>query len=218
MKRLIAAGFLILVLALSCMKETDYFYEGNNAPLIQIRSIGRAYGDTHREDSMKSSVGSLQYVYKIQDEHPKLVRVFFRSNYNTSEFSHENDSTFIYRSAICGEHQIVLCAQDVYERISRATTSIICFDNMPPVAVLKYKIQGNEILLDGSQSYDRDAKYGGKIKTYQFYLCGDTYLDTVDGKIALGVDINREVSIGLKVYDNENAWDETQQVIIGGGN
>jgi len=143
MKRLIAAGFLILVLALSCMKETDYFYEGNNAPLIQIRSIGRAYGDTHREDSMKSSVGSLQYVYKIQDEHPKLVRVFFRSNYNTSEFSHENDSTFIYRSNICGEHQLVVTAQDAYNNTVSTTANIICFDNLPPVAVIKYKIQGN---------------------------------------------------------------------------
>jgi len=218
MRKLIAEGLSVLALALSCSQDTDYFYENNVAPSIYIHKEGKDYSDVNSIDSMKSSVGFIQYNYKIQDEHPKLVRVFFRSNYNTSEFSHENDSTFIYRSAICGEHQIVLCAQDVYERISRATTSIICFDNMPPVAVLKYKIQGNEILLDGSQSYDRDAKYGGRIKTYQFYLCGDTYRDTIDGKIALGVDINREISIGLKVYDNENAWDETQQVIIGGGN
>jgi len=214
MKIITIKGLLIVALFISCTKEKDYFNENNLAPSIYVKKIGNTLYEKNIVDSMKASIGLVEYNIKIEDEHVDLTKVIFQSNFNTSVFTNINDSTFSYKSNIPGEHQLIIQVTDAYNLTENAIVNIIAFENMPPVAKLKYTIQGDELFLDASESYDSDEKFGGRIKKYLFNVSGDLYPDTT-GKKTLSVDINQEITLKVRVYDNENAWDETQEIRLG---
>jgi hypothetical protein len=208
-------GLLMVALFISCNKEGDYFFENNKAPSVYVKKIGSMLYEKNITDSMKASFGIVEYNIKIDDEHADMVKVGFQSNFNISEFTTLNDSTFSYKSNVPGEHQLVICVTDAYNLSQNAIVNIIAFENIPPVAKLEYTMQGDEIFLDASGSYDGDEKFGGSIEKYLFYVCGDLYPDTTTGKKTFAVDINQEITLKVRVYDNENAWDETQEIKLG---
>jgi len=73
-----------------------------------------------------------------------------------------------------GEYRLSFTISDTYSETESYYMNIVCFDNLPPVAVLKATISGNTLQLDGSESFDRDAIYGGGIRQYLFTISNES--------------------------------------------
>jgi hypothetical protein len=207
-------GLLLVTLLFSCSEQKDYFKENNLSPVISVKKSGSTVYMIEINDSMKASNGVATYLIKIEDETPDQAIKEFHSNFNTSNFDPLNDSIFEYHSNLPGEHQILVTLTDVYGAMATAKINLISFENISPVAMLSYTINGNEITLDASKSYDGDEKFGGGsgIVKYEFCFDGD-WMTSSKSKITQGFDPKPGISIKVKVYDQENAWDEKELTI-----
>ncbi len=104
-----------------------------------------------------------------------------------------------------GEYRLSFSVSDTYSETEVKYVSIICFNNLPPIAVLKTNLVGNRLQMDGSASYDRDAVYGGGITQYFFTI---THENSTVGLYDLGEKWETTLSAGayivhLKVKDGE---------------
>ena len=208
-------GLLLAVLLFSCNSENDYFKESNLPPVVTVKKHG---GTDFIEisDSMKASNGTANYIIKVTDETPEYIVRVYSTNYNTSEFTDINDSLVQYHSNVPGEHQIAINVTDIYGEVATAKINLISFENIHPVAKLKYSINGNEITLDASESYDGDEKFGGGsgVVKYEFSFDGEWLPNPNNrSKITQGFDPHPGIIVRVRVYDQENAWDEVTLTI-----
>ena len=127
------------------------------------------------------------------------------------EMNYAGDITFV--PTLLGSYQLVFSTSDIYGQTHQTQVNITCFENLPPVAVLKTFIEGRTITLDASESYDRDAIYGGGLVEYFFALTDGqgvtrTYSQQ-DPFLRLTLNAG-DYFIYLKVRDNEpqGVWSE----------
>ena len=111
-----------------------------------------------------------------------------------------------------GEYRLSFSVSDTYSETEIKYVSIICFDNLPPIAILKFNAQGNLLKLDGSESYDPDAVYGGGIVQYIFTISNEQGIVWQNNQ---GPKVEHTLAAGsyiahLKVKDNqkEEVWSE----------
>src|SRR5690606_17792682 len=103
---------------------------------------------------------------------------------------------------------------DKFDAVSKAKLNLYVFDNLKPVAQLSYaKLNEYEVEIDVSSSYDRDQKYGGKIKSYHFNINGTSFT-TPQPKVRHVFPQKGTYIVTLFVTDNSNDISETTEIRI----
>jgi len=204
--------FVPIVLAFlvyACDNHKDYFYNIDATPVIQLSGTsletGNAFsGVTSFSDSLKTG-HVYTFNYKILSSLKNSISYTTSSNYSFSI----NNSVIGIKGLLQSANTIYLVATDTYGKIGLDTVNLTIFDNLPPVAILNSSttnLNGSYILtLDGSASYDRDAKYGGHITNYQYTINGTVYTNT-NSSFTCSVNLADTYTVKFQVQDNNGAW------------
>lgn len=88
------------------------------------------------------------------------------------------------------------------------TISLTCFDNLPPVSDIGVQLTNvnmNEIEIDATGCYDRDAVYGGGLIRFQYIIDLDT-TTYPQPKLTTILPNSGTYVIGVRAMDNDSVW------------
>ncbi len=118
------------------------------------------------------------------------------------------DSTITYTAKAEGYNTIFLKLTDPFKHDTIDTLMFFHYVNLPPVAVATVKqelLSSKKMIIDLTQSYDRDAKYGGYIKQWYYKVIGTSINAwTLEPKYQQYMSESRIYTCIVKVLDNEN--------------
>lgn len=164
----------------------------------------------------------------ITDPEGNLKEVFFKissgsgkvfsNGFNTKRELSVNTSlgtdeiySFNYRPEQLGYHEIQIFAQDQLDEFDTLTIQLTVFENLPPVASLSVKptrvVSRYEYTIDGTDSYDKDAKFGGEIVLYRFSI-NSQEIDLKKPKFPYVFGGEQIVNISLRVQDSNGQWSD----------
>lgn len=115
---------------------------------------------------------------------------------------------------------------DRFKKEANLTFRIVLFKNISPVAMVSATrvgaIQALEYQIDGSQSFDRDAKFGGRVIRWNYTIEGNTkngsFIQKLEGlstpKIGYIFPEEGRYSITVTVMDNNGTLSEAQKVEV----
>lgn len=116
--------------------------------------------------------------------------------------------TVEWKPSLLGTTLLSFQLRDTEQRIRETSVQVTAFDNLPPQAVLKVEklaqLNTLEYLIDASYSYDRDAKFGGGIVSYNYTIDGKTFV-TDRPSINWIFETHGSHTIGVKVSDADGA-------------
>lgn len=119
-----------------------------------------------------------------------------------------------------GTNLIMFSLKDEFDKITSLEYKVYAFENLPPVAVFsktnvvsKAILSPYEYTIDASNSFDKDARYGGYIKSYDYYIN--------DVKIATSASSKRDwifsgsgnYNIKIVVTDNDGSTSSASDII-----
>lgn len=204
----------------SCSDRYKALAELDKEP--EIRFVKDAATYSYLKDSCKffpNSYYNLQV--SIRDTNQNLQKLEFESIPNDSklyvghvEYTHSIPIDYplfhinILPSKIGTEHY-TFTLTDRFNKTDVAELDLVTFANLPPVALFDVnEIRQNDPLeyeLDGSASFDSDAKFGGKIVEYKWIINNADSISSLAPKIRYIFPQQGLFKIDLKVKDNEGA-------------
>lgn len=219
--------FSVFVAMNSCDTTEEYYLETNSAPEITFTFLDNSI-DVYQDSTKVSGVDFAGYQQNVTvfDINNNIKDVTFRVSSGqglviNNGFVQRNDLLssernqdiyeFIYYPDEVGFHEVKIFATDYLNGVDTVVIRLTAFDNLAPKSVLKVRpsrVLGDyEYILDASESFDGDAKYGGDIIRYKFFV-NNTPIETDESSIRYifgGRDI---VILGLQVLDNNYVWGE----------
>ncbi|MEQ8552106.1 MAG: hypothetical protein RIC06_10455 [Cyclobacteriaceae bacterium] len=214
----ISMTFCILVALSSCLR-IDQIEQINSQPIILIngqKSLIR--------DSMKLTNDGRQYPVEITVEDPDFNQksisfeilsgqgYVFQNGISINEIQldkYEN-LRLSYSPNRTGTHILSFNAVDAFDQSSSNNLEVFVFDNFLPIAqfeLVKPEVQHDplEYQIDTSNSYDPDAKFGGRITSYEYSFLGKI---VEISKSSIGIIFPKPgiYDIGLRVKDNNEEW------------
>lgn len=182
--------FLLILMGVSCSDRYEYFDKVNRPP--SIRFVKESDSTTDLTDSIKISRFPY-YPIKLEltDSTSEIASLRFKVMRGKGQLFYKNSAlkshnlnaqnsliTLKWVPADSGLHELAFTATDRFEKSQTATLRLLCFTNLPPVARLKVlplkEESPLEFLLDASNSYDEDKKWGGHIVSYCIRINGVT--------------------------------------------
>ena len=211
MKNLIYIVFIAIALA-SCDSSEDMFKDTDKAPIVNIKGDRHTSFGKHQNDSLKLIKLYYYLEYKVEDEENIELEVQIDSIFR---YEIKNDK-IILGATKTGSSNIYITATDSWGKQDKVTFNLTCFNNLTPVATLKVEPLTNarEYKLDASASYDMDAKYGGKINLYRFYVNDKEIEKTYHSDMSYTFPKNGEYKVGVQVKDNNDEWSRLIQKTI----
>jgi hypothetical protein len=199
----------------SCDNREDYFIDVNKAPTLSLFKNGVALeGNTH-SDSLKIGVPlSLQYF--IQDEEKIILQVSQEQPKSTFEVGPELIS---FTGATEGQNIFSLSAKDSFNEEAKLSLTFTVFRNIAPVAQFAVKKIGvsspYEYEVDASASYDKDARFSGKITEYEYTLANYKFSSPLS-KVRYVFGSAGQKQIRVRVKDNSGDWSSqvSQYVVL----
>jgi hypothetical protein len=189
----------------SCDNREDYFIDVNKAPSLTLVKNGVALEGNALSDSLKIGVPlSLQYF--IQDEEKILLQVFQEQPKSTFEVSTELIS---FTGQAEGQNIFSLTARDSFGQEAKFSITFTVFRNIAPVAQFAIKKIGvsspYEYEVDASASYDKDARFSGKITEYEYTLANYKFSSPLS-KVRYVFGSAGQKQIRVRVKDNSGDW------------
>jgi hypothetical protein len=189
----------------SCDSREDYFIDVNKAPTISLVRNGVALEGNTLSDSLKIGVPiSLQYF--IQDEEKIILQVSQEQQRSTFEVGNELIS---FIGVAEGQDQVTLMAKDSFNEEAKFSITFTVFRNIAPVALFSVKKIGvsspYEYEVDASASYDKDARFNGKIVEYEYTLANYKFSTTLS-KVRYVFGSAGQKQIRVRVKDNSGDW------------
>lgn len=218
--RYLTICLLVIISLGSCNNREDYF---GQIATISLKKTGTTELVSYLKDSIK---GANAYVcsYVISSGEAIIPQGHFKSG--TGTISPPSNGTFVITPAL-GENIVEFTIKDKTGHTSTAELALTAFENLPPVAVLQLVPYASGVYkFSGKQSYDRDAKYGGKIVYYKFSLVESTsgginnqYDSTQTDTMRYTFSSDKKsYTISLKVKDNSNKWSDLTTKTLNIGN
>lgn len=163
--------------------------------------------------------------YKLEDESNTLVTEVINNNIGVFKLDDINlndieglpngQKTLTFTSSNLGTHQLGIKVLDNYNQFNEVSFDLTIFYNLLPKAnftVVKNNInQQYQYLIDGSNSFDQDAKYGGGILQYQLIVNTDT-LTSNNPMFDYYFANSGTYTIGMRILDNDEKWGEIKQI------
>ncbi|MDP4272675.1 MAG: hypothetical protein Q8907_00160 [Bacteroidota bacterium] len=198
----ILGAFLLLS---SCEKWDDYYYNMDTPPGLTLYKDGLLYTDSI--DSIKVNT-ILTLTYKITSERAQRLQISSSGHLDTLVFL--DDHTLTFKGLSAGICQITCSVKDAYLKSEERRLNFIIFDNLPPVASFTYipisNLSSHEIEFDASSSYDKDARFGGKVVEYDFTMDNTVNFQTTNGVVDFSFNSAGTKQVKLRVKDNDNTW------------
>lgn len=205
---------LLSIFLFSCEKWDDYYKEQDVTPKLLLYKNNVLYNDTI--DSIKVNT-SLLITCKVL--HRENLQVSINSTNTKDSISLKNDTIRVkgISEGICS---IECQVKDSYSKIDSKQLKFCIFKNLPPVASFSYAMIKNltkyEVEIDASKSFDRDARFGGKIINYDFTLDNAVNMVTKTAVIHFPFNASGTKQVKLRVQDNDGTWSEyiTQNISV----
>lgn len=190
----------------SCNETYDPFEGDNRAPEIRTRSPYQSQYSFFTEDSVK-----IGHTYELQVSIEDEGRVEVSTHCTNPDWTSAYDGeTFSVTPSGGGETDIIVRATDVYLESISARIHIVCFDNIAPVAKASCDVIAiltpYERMINASESFDPDQKYGGGIEAYEFTIGGIQTAINDDGYIYHVFPESGKYRIKVRVRDNDGVW------------
>jgi hypothetical protein len=189
----------------SCDNRKDYFIEVNKAPTLTLVKNGVELMGNTLSDSLKiGEPFSLHYF--ISDEEKIRIQVTQVQQQSTVDIGSELIS---FTGVTEGQDQVTLMAKDSFNEEAKFSISFTVFRNIAPVALFTVKKIGvsspYEYEVDASASYDKDARFNGKITEYEYTLANYKFSSTLS-KIRYVFGSAGQKQIRVRVKDNNGDW------------
>jgi hypothetical protein len=189
----------------SCDNREDYFIEVNKAPSLTLVKSGITLEGNAFSDSLKIGVPlSLQYF--IQDEEKIILQVSQEQPKSIFEIGTEYIS---FKGETEGQNVFSLSAKDSFNEEVRFSITFTVFRNIAPVAQFTVKKIGisspYEYEVDASTSYDKDARFNGKIIEYEYTLSNYKFSSPLN-KVRYVFGSPGQKLIRVRVRDNNGDW------------
>ena len=189
----------------SCDSREDYFIDVNKAPTLSLVRNGVALEGNTLSDSLKIGVPiSLQYF--IQDEEKIILQVSQEQQRSTFEIVNEVIS---FIGVAEGQDQVTLTAKDSFGQEAKFSITFTVFRNIAPIASFTVKKIGvsspYEYEVDASASYDKDARFNGKIVEYEYTLANYKFSSPLS-KVRYVFGSSGQKQIRVRVKDNSGEW------------
>ncbi|MCW3788375.1 hypothetical protein [Plebeiibacterium sediminum] len=200
MKNSILQLAMLLVVLCSCTRTEDYFSDYNQDPVLTINN-----DIDFVNDSVKINQNYYDAAYLIEDEEVNgiLPTVLTDLRY---EIQDENNIRFALDQT--GSFPVTISYKDSWGKISKATFTLVVFENLGPIAKLNVSASDLNVTIDASDSYDQDEKYQGGIELYRFYVNRKEIDKTYHSSINYIFQEEGTYEIGVQVKDNDQEWSE----------
>lgn len=227
----IVSILLLMVVIISCDTRTNTLKLRNVAPVLtltkNLNSQSISSNVTYTATITDSAKIYLPYKigYQLNEEQIQTpINVKYVNGILTYRDSIVNETKGLikgtglmsYEPAANGIHHLEFTVTDGWGSSGIANMYLTVFENLLPHAGLQVQAMGvnspYERKLNGSTSYDRDEKFGGKIIAYQFIVGNDSTIfpTPIMNYIFTGPG---QYSVGLRVKDNNNAWSTVTSVL-----
>lgn len=229
-----ASVFLSLWLAtFGCDQTSDFIKELNDPPTINFME-GSANELPILTDSIKLSLKNSQVSYpvalRIFDANNNIREVRYSQVLGLGTLLQDGDTImgnnvlvdsdqleFEYFPRNTGLHTFRLTVIDNFELFSDVTIELQSFDNLLPNAALTVSKIGQrsryEYRLDGSESFDRDQRFGGRVVEYEFSVLGKVF-NVLQDQIIVIFPEDGIYTIGLRVRDNDGRWSGKRELDV----
>jgi hypothetical protein len=189
----------------SCDSREDYFIEVNKAPVLTLSKNGIELTGNTLADSLK--IGEpLSLNYNISDEEKISIQVSQDGQLSTVDIGSELIS---FTGLNEGQNIVSLTANDSFGREAKFSFTFTIFRNIAPVAFFTIKKIGvsspYEYEVDASASYDKDARFNGKIVEYEYTLANYKFSSPLS-KIRYVFGSPGQKQIRVRVKDNTGDW------------
>ena len=189
----------------SCDNRKDYFIEVNKAPFLTLVKNGVELMGNTLSDSLKiGEPFSLNYF--ISDEEKLRIQITHEQQQSTVDIGSELIS---FTGVTEGLDQVTLMAKDSFNEEAKFSISFTVFRNIAPVALFSVKKIGvsspYEYEVDASASYDKDARFNGKITEYEYTLANYKFSSPLN-KIRYVFGSAGQKQIRVRVKDNSGDW------------
>ena len=189
----------------SCDNRKDYFIGVNLAPTLTLTKNGVELTGGTLADSLK--IGEpLSLHYVITDEEKLRLQVLQQQQSNLADVSSESIS---FTGVTEGQNIVSLTANDSFNEEAKFSITFTVFRNIAPVAAFTVKKIGvsspYEYEVDASGSYDKDARFNGKITEYEYTLANYKFSSTLS-KIRYVFGSAGQKQIRVRVKDNSGDW------------
>lgn len=107
--------------------------------------------------------------------------------------------------------------KDGFTEVYSKTFYVSLFENLTPHVKITGLINSTNVMtydIDASQSYDRDAKYGGEIISYQYVVDGGEPIITVQSSYSHTFATNGSHVIEVSVKDNDEVWSVVEAIVF----
>lgn len=219
MKPLILIYSCLIILLTACDKRSDMYTTYNTTPIIEIRKEGTTLFQTMLYDSVKSSTTEYNIEYRILDEETLTAKGNKYGELGGDKFMMDGKfARYTIDGSIIGNRFIELSVTDSYGKEGKAKATFYVFDNLPPVALFTaFKLgvfDPLEYKIDAGLSYDRDAKYGGKIIEYEFIINTTYIVNTPFNNINYIFPSTGNYTISVRVKDDNNSWSVAKVIVL----
>jgi len=189
----------------SCDNRKDYFAEINKAPTLSLARNGLELTGNKLSDSLK--IGEPYSLhYNISDEEKVRIQVLQDGQQSTFDVGSELIS---FIGVTEGQDQVTLVAKDSFGASAEFSISFTVFRNIAPIASFTVKKLGvsspYECEVDASASYDKDAKFNGKIVEYEYTLANYKFSSPLS-KVRYIFGSAGQKQIRVRVKDNNGDW------------
>ena len=189
----------------SCDNRKDYFIGVNQAPTLTLVKNGVELTGNSFADSLK--IGEpLSFHYVISDEEKTRIKVAQQQQSNIVDVGSES---ITFTGVTEGQNIVSLTANDSFGEGAKFSLTFTVFRNIAPVALFKVKKIGvsspYEYEVDASGSYDKDARFNGKIVEYEYTLANYKFSSTLS-KVRYVFGSPGQKQIRVRVKDNNGDW------------
>lgn len=189
----------------SCDNREDYFIDVNKAPSLTLIKNGVTLEGNALSDSLKIGVPlSLQYF--VYDEEKIILQVSQEQPKSTFDVGPELIS---FTGQAEGQNVFSLIAKDSFGQEAKFSITFTVFRNIAPVAQFAVKKIGvsspYEYEVDASASYDKDARFSGRITEYEYTLANYKFSSPLS-KVRYVFGSAGQKQIRVRVKDNSDDW------------
>jgi hypothetical protein len=199
----------------SCDNRKDYFISVNLAPNLTLVKNGVEITGNSLTDSLKIGV-PLSLHYNISDEEKLRLQVSQDGQQSTVDLGSELVS---FTGLTEGQDLVTLTAIDSFNEEAKFSISFTVFRNIAPVALFTVTKIGvsspYEYEVDASGSYDKDARFNGKIIEYEYTLANYKFSSPLS-KVRYVFGSAGQKQIRVRVQDNNGDWSSqvSQYVVL----
>jgi len=207
---------IIITVFYSCDTRQDMYFTNNIAPTIKIKKISDSEFTNYIRDSLKLNFNRFIYEYEITNENTNYIYEVTK-DYGTGNII---DSSIykIYTPINEGDVIIVNKVTDIYNRWGSANIYLTVFENLNPVCNIEIEetniFTQMEFVIDLSDSYDKDARFGGKIILYEYKIGDNYFIQSSHNQINYIFESPGTYVIKVRVKDNNDVWSDQKIKIV----